>query len=203
MSWLREMDLYKWIITLSLLLLAPVCWWAYSLQGELEVAKKAVADATKRGGEIEQIGTLQKAVMEQRRSTVTQQSVSPDDFQLYFDRRIQESARTQDKESGEFRHTDYRLIELSGAGAGQGARDKLVKVEFRPPGQPEKLLSRSFLLAMLFNCEAGSPIWKLRDLTISNADEALKRARKGPPPPQLDDVWKVESMVFAARQPSR
>ena len=74
-------------------------------------------------------------------------------------------------------------------------------ISFKPPGKKHLPLSRSFLLAVLFNCESQQ-IWKLRELSIKNADEALTRGGKNTaPPPELKDEWVVSTMMFASRQP--
>lgn len=202
MKWLQELDLYKVIIVVSLALLPVVGGWAYYLQQKLEEARAAVTSATKAGGDIEEIGKFQKAVEEQKRSEIMQ-STSPDNFAVYFQQCIfGDSLSEEAKQQGVLQRNEFSIQEVQGDAAGRNARDRLVEIKFKPPGAGEKLLPRSLLMAILFNCEANSQIWKLRELNIRNADEALRGSgRNKPPPPTLQDVWKVDKLVFASRQP--
>ena len=62
MSFLRNLDLYKAIVLLSLVLL-PLGGWMIKRQDEESAAcKKAIGEATKPGGLLEQIGSLQRKV---------------------------------------------------------------------------------------------------------------------------------------------
>ena len=60
MKFLREMDLYRALIVICLLAM-PVCgWWCYQTDLQIKDCEKAISDATRSGGVLEQIGALQK-----------------------------------------------------------------------------------------------------------------------------------------------
>ncbi len=201
MKWLRELDLYKSIIFASLLLLPAVGGWACWLQGRLETAQAAIDAATKPNGDLEEIGKYMKGVEEQRKSNATQQG-SQEDPGVYFQQRIFGGLR--DTSAGALKRTDFSIIEGQPQPAGKGARDRVVTIDFKRGGKDRFPLTRSFLLAVLFNCEAGSPIWRLRELKVRNASmsDPGQRGNKAPPPETVDE-WMVEKLVFASRAPDK
>jgi hypothetical protein len=200
MKLLQDLDLYKVIIIVSLLLLPVVGGWSYWLQGELEAGRTALYNATKREGDLEEIGKFQKAVEEQMRSNLTQQS-GPDNFNVYFQQCIFSSVSQGGEGTRGLRGTDFSITPKGVEAAGPKAEDQVVSITWKRGGKDPMPLSRSFLLAVLFNCESSSPIWKLRELSIKNADPALQQGRAKAPPPELEDSWLVTSMVFGSRQP--
>ena len=62
MSFLRNMDLYKAIVLLSFVALPAGGWWCHTLDEQILACNRAITDATKPGGLLEQIGSLQKKV---------------------------------------------------------------------------------------------------------------------------------------------
>ena len=85
MRFFREMDIYKLIILLSLVLM-PVCgWWISGLNDEIMLCTAAKRAATKRGGYLEEIGKLKnqiEVVAQNRRSE------SIENPSAYFEPRI-------------------------------------------------------------------------------------------------------------------
>lgn len=188
----KELDLYKGIVLVSWLLLPVVGGWAYWLQGELKRADTALHDAMRTGGDLEEIGKYQKAVEEQRRNSASRTEVV-DNPRVYFDKCI----RVADQ-SGNLKRTDYEINPKGTTNGGKNAQDTIVDIDFK-----DMALNRDFLMAVLFNCEASSPVWKLRALSIRNAD--MKNhgygRRKEPPPPELSDKWEIQKLEFASRAP--
>ena len=196
MSFLRDMDLYKAIILLSWLAIPAVGWWALDLSDQVEVGRKAIADATRRGGDLEEIGKYQKAIEEQRKRSLVGEI--PSEFEVYFEKRIYEAA------DGGLSNADFGISRKGDTPALQNrAIDTIIGIDFRRGGREAFPLSRDFLFAVLFNCESQSPMWKLRELSIRNATVGNRRGRNEVPPPELEDKWMVQSMQFASRRPRR
>ena len=59
---MKNLDLYKVIVLLSCVLLPVGYWYCTGIEAEIVACKKAVAEATRQGGTLEQIGGLQKKV---------------------------------------------------------------------------------------------------------------------------------------------
>ena len=75
MKQLAKLDLYKVVIVASLLLLPAVGWWIKTTRASIEAAERALTEATKPDGLLEEIGKLQKqlrTVEENRASTSNQ-----------------------------------------------------------------------------------------------------------------------------------
>lgn len=195
----RELDLYKVIILASLVLLPVVGGWAYWLQGELEQARVAAHNATKSGGDLEEIGKFMKAIEEQKGSNLRQQD-SQENPRVYFEQCIFGAQRKS--AAGGLKRSDFIIDEDQPQRAGQKAEDRLVKVTFKRGGKEAFPLPRDFLLAMLFTCEAQSRIWKVRELDIRNSTVKQRRGSRTAPPAEFADEWVVRKMVFAARRPS-
>ncbi len=192
-----DLDLYKIIILLSLVLIPVVGFWAYSLEGQLQEASRAISQAKKPGGTLEQIGQYQKAVEEQQRHQTKQGSAT--NPELYFDQQIRKAS------SGEggvaLSRSDFQITQKPDQSARRNkAVDSLVSITWKKGGREQFSLSRDFILAVLFNCESQAPIWKLRELRMQN-EEATGRGKV--PPPEFQDKWKVSTMTFARRRPKR
>ena len=87
MNFLRSMDLYKAIVLLSLVLLPLGGWWVMRLENKIDASKKAIDEARRPGGLIEEIGSLQRkveVVVQNKRST----SDSINDPRTYFEGQI-------------------------------------------------------------------------------------------------------------------
>lgn len=186
-SFFQSLDLYKVIIFGSLILLPGVGFWAYHLQGELERGRTAIHNATKDRGDLTEIGKYQKAVDEQRRNR--SRDGGKEGYTNYFQANILTGAK--------LKSTDFHFGTAQERRVGNRALDTEVPIVF------DKIqLRRDQILSILFNCESQSPVWKLRDLKIRN--EASRGGARGrTPPPELEDSWRVDRMVFASRRPNR
>ena len=54
----KDMDLYKGIILGCLVLIPVAAYFVYWVEGEIEIARRAIAAAERRGGDLTQIGQL-------------------------------------------------------------------------------------------------------------------------------------------------
>ncbi len=206
MSLFRNMDAYKAIVLASIILTPVAGFWAWSLQKDIDLARKAANEATRRGGLLEQIGSLMKQRETIRSNTQMQDAVK--DHVLYFEKQVYQAAR-----SGISRD-DFTIGAASEQGGRQGKQeflDKEVRIDFGRQGQGRQdfLLTQDFLYAVLYNCESGfsgdnpnpQSIWKLRSLTVVNATDERLLQNHRTPPAELEDKWKVREMKFVRREP--
>jgi hypothetical protein len=206
MNFLRSMDLYKAIVLLSLVLLPLGGWWVMRLDSKIVASKKAIDEAKRPGGLIEQIGSLQRkveVVVQNKRST----SDSINDPRTYFEGQILAAGGSGLKTS-DFQPAPARE-EKATLASKQPITDYVVDISW-----PRKDLAvqMDFVYAVIFNCESGArmtgdtvqqSVWKLRELHLVNAtDERLKQGFKTPPP-ELQDKWTIKKMSMARREPRK
>lgn len=211
MKLLREMDLYKAIVLVSVVALPLLGWWVHDLDQQIVASRKAIDEATRAGGLLEQIGSLQRkveVVVQNRLST----SESIKEPRAYFEGQILASAQG----SGGLKANDFSpnppREELFTLPSRQRIADYVVDI-----GWPRKdlVVPMDFVYAVLFNCESGASrmqtqvqqsVWKLRELRLDNAtDERIARDIQGfkTPPPELADKWSIKQMSFARREPRK
>lgn len=208
MRFLRSMDLYKVVILLSLIGLPLGGWYCMKLDDDIAASEKAIQEAKRSGGLLEQIGNLEKKV-----EVVVQNKLSTSDTinmpRRYFEGQILQAGGANLK-TDDFGLTDPKEepVTIPG-GSRQRASDFVVDVTWP---RTDFSVGLDFVYAVLFNCESGAgaglggsgqSIWKLRDLQLVNAtDERLLTSYKTPPP-ELADKWTIRSMKFARREPRR
>lgn len=206
MKLLGSLDLYKVVILLSLVLLPVGGWMIWRIDQDIEASQKAIREAKRSGGLLEQIGALQKKV-----EIVVQNRLSTSDTiklpRRYFEGQIMQAGGQNLKADDFGLPGDPKEEAVSLPGSKQRASDFVMDVTW-----PRKDFSvqLDFVYAVLFNCEsgagaggAGQSIWKLRNLELVNAtDEGLTRTKKTPPP-ELADKWLIRDMKFARREPRR
>lgn len=191
---MKDLDLYKAIILLSVVLIPVAGWFAYNETKQLEYGQKAVRNATKRGGVLERIGALQKQLEGIKASIREEGGLG---HLIYFDRRINESARGND-----LKQTDYTIgDEQVRMKKSLRANDYEVDIQFRRNNKPLPL-PRPFVHAVLLNCEAFSESWRLRKLQMRHAEHFKARGSK-PPPKTISDNWDVQKITFARREPAK
>lgn len=203
MNFLRSLDLYMVVILLSVVLLPLGGWWVVTTEHEIDLSQKAIREATRPGGTLEQIVALQKKV-----DVVVQNKLTTSDTinmpRRYFEGQILQAGGANMK-TDVFGLSDPKEEPVSLPGSKQRASDFVVDVTWPRNDFPVKL---DFVYAVLFNCESGAggggqSIWKLRDLQLVNAtDEGLLRSYKTPPP-ELADKWTIREMKFARREPRK
>ena len=206
MSFFKEMDLYKGIILLSVVLLPLGGWWIHNLDGEIQKCEDSLRAATRRGGFVEDIGKLQKQI-----ETVAQNRRSNDggiqDPRTYFEGQI--LTVSSNLKSDHFSPSAPRDEPVT-IGR-QKAVDKVVTINWGK-GKDRKEVKMDFVYAVLFNCESGaragggvvnaSPsVWRLRSLKLANVTTEKLLSRKKTPPPELEDRWHIREMKFARREP--
>lgn len=206
MTLLRNMDLYKAIVLLSLVLLPLGGWMIKRQDDDIAACKRAIEDATKPGGLLEQIGGLQRKVeiVVQNRRSMSEAIKDPG---VYFQDQIQ-AAGAGGVKAIDFQPMPPREEPFTAKGGKTRIADYVVDVQWLRKDP----VGMDFIYAMIFNCESGAraagdpvqqSVWKLRELIVENATgERLLGAHKTPPA-QLDDKWTIRKMSFARREPKK
>jgi hypothetical protein len=173
---------------------------------EIAACKKNIADATKPGGLLEQIGTLQRKVelvVQNKRST----SDAIREPRIYFEGQILAAGGTGLKAS-DFQPNEPKE-EKWVLPSKQAITDHVVDVVW---ARKDLAVPMDFIYAVLFNCESGArqagdqaqqSVWKLRELTMVNATDERLLSQYRTPPPELADKWQIKTMKFARREPRK
>ena len=194
---MKNLDLEKVIILLSLLLMPVAGGWIYMMTQELEQSE--VANRT-RDATIQEIHGLHELI------TVTKKELlkpgeSIDDFARYFEKRLMASQK-----QGSIVRADQITVNKKSKTKVRRRRKEIgedieVKIEFGKGQRGGMALPRSFINAFIFNSEMAMPIWKLRNLKITNKDFKGLRGQMAPKTLEISDEWIVRDMVFARRKP--
>lgn len=194
-NWLQQMDLYKAIILIALIALPAAGIWDMSLHSSLEEGRNAIHRATRTRGDIEEIGKYMKLIKAQAKSG--RLHTDNDSMRRYFEMRIMDSVApgsTLKRSNFAIKVLGERLLSRP-----RNAVDVSVQVDFKDGSKPLPL-TRDFLNAVLFNCEALGN-WKVRELMITNTEARGLRNSREPPPREIGDLWEVRKLVFARRLP--
>jgi hypothetical protein len=207
MNLFRDMDLYKAIVLASLIVL-PIGGWLIKVQDdEIEASKKAIHDAMKSGGLLEQIGALQRkveVVVQNKRSM----SEAIKDPRTYIEGQILAAAGGSGLKTTDFQPTDAKE-EKWVMPSKQQVTDHVVDVNWL---RKDLTVGMDFVYAVLFNCESGArqtreqeqqSVWKLRELQLVNATDERLLSQQKTPPPELVDKWSIRVMKFARREPRK
>ncbi|MBK8976070.1 MAG: hypothetical protein IPM29_09095 [Planctomycetes bacterium] len=204
MGFLKNLDLYKIVILLSILLLPASIGYVYWIEGQLTRAKTAMQMAERRGnGEIERIGRLCRQLETIQRNA--SRSGYGETEKLYFERIIVATARADAQGRVGITSSDFQIQNKQDTNVvRERAIDWEVPIAFQDGGKP-KPLPREFIHAMLINCEQeGAQVWKLRALEMRNVQGKDFVGRgKGAPPRTIEDDWEIRRLVFARREPAR
>ena len=194
---MKNLDLEKVIIILSLLLMPVAGFWIWSLTEELKVADSAMQPRAMRTT-IKEIYRLQDLIDRTNRE-LNKPGESAEDFQTYFRNRAMQSQKgTPILRREEITVNQGRVTPIRVARQVIG-EDIEVKVALGKGQRGGKALPRDFINAFVVNSESGSPIWKLRNFKIVN--QSFKGLRNRPPPLETEDRWFVNDVVFARSRP--
>lgn len=200
---MKNLDLEKWIIIVSLLLLPVAGWWVMSLREQMREGDVALASAKSKTGIINEVYNLQFMIDETKRE-LRKQGGEAIRSGTYFRNRLEGSLRNNpnlkidraDITVSEQKPITRRANKSTGT---PPYEDVSVKITFGKSGK--MMLPRSFINAFIVNSESQSPIWKLRALQIVNKDFAGRGGRSAVPPLEMSDEWQVKTMTFARRKP--
>jgi hypothetical protein len=201
---LRNMDLYKAIVLLSVVLLPVGGWMIKRQDDDIAACKKAIEEATKPGGLLEQIGGLQRKVeiVVQNKRSMSEAIKDPG---VYFQDQIIAAGgsgiKLIDFQPMAPREESFTLGKTRVA-------DFIVDVNW----MRKDPVGMDFVYAVIFNCESGAraagdpvqqSVWKLRELIVENATGERLLGQRKTPPAQLDDKWMIKKMSFARREPKK
>ena len=200
-NWLKNLDLERAIILVSLLLMPVAGGWAYYLTKQIEEGKMATAQATKPNGFIESIATLQKQITQFKKG---EKAGDTDERpRVYFENAVRE-AQARGSGGGIIGSTDFsidvnnRKQQVAG---NRNLQDTELTMHFRKGGRTPYPIGRSFINAFIFNVEkGGSRVWKLRKFRMVNELYKELRGKKAMPPEEIPDNWFPEVLVFARRE---
>lgn len=198
---MKNLDLEKWVIILSLLLLPVVAWWVMSLHEQLVSADKALLDARAPKGVISQVYDLQ-LMIDATKKELRKQGGEAIRAGTYFQNRLDSSLRGNKGltlSRSDITVAAQPALTRKKTKSTPGYQDVSVKITFGKSGK--KLLPRSFINAFVVNSESQSPIWKLRTLHMVNKDFTGRSGRSAVPPLEMSDEWQVRRLTFARRKP--
>ena len=196
---MKNLDLERVIILLSLLLMPVAGGWIYMMDKELREAETAFRSCKATIQEIHGLHLRIKLTKDE----LNKEGEDVDDAPTYFQNRALASQKagqailTADQITvNQKRSTPVRR---NGRGKEIG-KDIEVSVDFKA-GKGGMPLPRSFINAFIFNSEMRMPIWKLRNITMKNSDFKAMKGRSAPKTLEISDEWIVTDLVFARRKP--
>lgn len=205
MNILRNLDAYRVIVIVCLVLL-PLGWWLVrDLEKEIAACNATIRAAKGEKGLIEEIGKLQRkveVVVQNKRSM----SDSIKDPRTYFQGQLLQSG--PGLKANDFSIQDPKE-EPSTLASKQAIVDYVVDIAGWRKDLPVKL---DFLYAAIYNCESGASavseaaqqsVWRLRDLKVVNASDPTGFSGGKTPPPELKDEWLIQELKFARREPRK
>ncbi len=196
----RKMDMLKWVMVCSAAAATGLGIWNLVLRKHYEEAlrtfERAKGDIVKIHSELEQIRTFLIAKRDSERSG---ELLDPG---VFFANQIAKKAGI-DINDFKVNPEKEREVSIRRGRSRKRAIDREVEIGFKV-GRKIKPIPRENLFVALFNCEAASHRWKLRELRI-RAKEAVSRSHKRGTayPAELSDEWVVEKMVFVSREPKK
>ena len=198
---MKNLDLEKIIILLSLLLMPVAGGWIWFLKQDLKKADAALQNC---GTTIKKIYALHKLI-DNTKDELNTRGVGSHDFSTYFEDRLGASmGQNKYIKREEVRFNPKRPTRVL-ENRKQIGEDIEVAIEFGGSVRGGMLVSRSFVNAFIFNSESRTPIWKLRHLKITSEDfKKLRRSGTRTPPTGDDgmsDNWYIDTLVFARRKP--
>ena len=82
--------------------------------------------------------------------------------------------------------------------------DREVEISFKlKNGKKHFFLPRNNWFVALFNCEAGTKRWRLRQFSAKAKEEFNSQSKKGNYPSELTDEWLIEKLVYVSREPKK
>ncbi len=198
-DWLKNLDLERAIILVSLLLMPVAGGWAYYLNNQIDAGLEARDAATKSKGFIERIATLQKQITQFKKGE--RAGDTDTEPRLYFEKAVRDA---QAKDTVDIGRADFSIAvdrRLKAVTGNRKLKDTELTMNFRKQGRTAYAVGRSFINAFIFNVEVGgSRVWKLRNFRMVNELYKELRGKKEMPPEEIPDRWFPEKLVFARRQ---
>lgn len=196
---MKNLDLEKVIILLSLLLMPVAGGWIYMMDTELKQASVAFKSSP---ATIQEIHGLHELIRLTKKELL-KPGESIDDAGQYFQNRLIASQKKgsivrADQITVKTNTTQVRRKGGRGKPIGEDIEANIQFGKGQRGGMP---LPRSFINAFIFNSEMAMPIWKLRNLKMTNKDFKGLRGQMAPKTLEISDEWIINDLVFARRKP--
>lgn len=177
-----------------------LCGWFLLLKKNyalhLKAFKRSKVDLASSFSEIKQIRRLLVAKGEMERGG---ERLQPE---LFFQKQLSKAGI--DFKSYHIKPPKERSLKILSGRKKKSVIDREVEVSFKVVNGKKRLsLPRSNWFVALYNCEAGSKRWRLRQLSIRAKEEANSQYKKGNYPAELSDEWFVDKLVFVSREPKK
>lgn len=184
---MKNWDLYKVIIVLSLLLMPVAGYWWWTIEGRIDEGEKAIAREATSKGYLAQIGGMLSEWEVINQNEAKTRNIQ--DARLFFQKMIL-TASGGSINSDEFTLTPDEKI----ARGVKGATDVTVSIKFNLKDRKE--LPREYVSNLLRNVEGQAPVWRLNTLKMRNADFSASTA----PPDEIRDDWEISRLEFVRRK---
>jgi hypothetical protein len=197
----RDMDLFKGVILGSVVVILGLSLWGWRLYDRLQRGERAM-DAAK-ADHIASLATLQKQMQQLKDDQLKiGGQINDDDPTTYFFKVITDYGKVP-RDPYKLKQEPARTVRTIA-----NAEDREVIVDFNPVqagGRGKYYLTRNTIWTIVYNVEALSPRWRLRELRMVPREQVEKRmaGRLSSYPETLSDEWQIEKMVFASRTPKQ
>ena len=190
----KNMDALKAMILLGLVAAAGLGGWYWTLTKRFEDVKKAWKQANKDYPRI--IAELKRIKVLYEESKLPEVTWGSN---TYFQSQLTDRAKIP---SNDYEIPQDKVKTVTH----RTAKDKTMKAdervqEIRIEGR-DKYFTRDQIFAAIYNSEAKSRKWRLRQLSITAREQKDRRAREQGLPETLSDEWSIDKLVFAAREPA-
>ncbi|MEZ5987677.1 MAG: hypothetical protein R3F30_00835 [Planctomycetota bacterium] len=200
MGFLRRMDFTTGMIYVGVLLCLGLGGWHLHLRGELTRAKDAFADLDRQLPEIE---ARLKSIMEMKRESEAAANSDLDntDPRSYFQSHLHGARFALNDYQisiGSEQTRSFRIGKLT-----KRAKETEAEIRFKDVnGRGTGPFHRQNIFKAVFDIEAHSNRWKLRELVLKNEDVKASRSKKGYPD-ELSDRWEIDRLKFVRRDPDK
>ncbi|PIE24598.1 MAG: hypothetical protein CSA62_01860 [Planctomycetota bacterium] len=202
---LRHLDTIELMILVGIFGIMIFGGFHLYLRNQVELSREAFARAQDQVVEIHALLPLiPKLYRERQKMQAGAEDINPAPF---FQRQFTNEAKIplQSYEFGSVKPTEQTLTVKTPKGRTKRMKAKLrtIKISFPSMGRNKKtFLPRSNLFRALYNAEAASPRWRLRRLRIKAKETVVReRGKDKAPPEELSDLWLVQALEFASREP--
>ena len=200
---LRHLDTAELMILVGILGILIFGGFHFYLRGQVEESRKAFSGAKEDIVEIHGLLPLiPKLYQERQKMQAGAEDIDPAPF---FQRQFTNEAKI-DLLSYEFGSVQTRedrvsVINSQGKEVRKRARVRTIRMSFPSQRGEKTYLPRSNLFRAIYNSEAASPRWRLRELAIRAKELDARGARGKAPPEELSDLWTVQRLEFVSREP--
>ena len=197
---MKDFGFYRPFFIVAALAIIFLGGWNYVLKRQYRQAllafQRSKADLAKAFAEIKQIRRLIVAKNEMDKRGEWLQP------ELYFQKQLSKAGI--DFKSYHIKPPRERSLKIRSGKKRKNVIDREVEISFKIKGRKNiQFIPRSNWFVALYNCEAGSKRWRLRELSIRAKEEFSSNVKKGNYPRELSDEWFIEKLMFVSREPKQ